>query len=86
VGRKREDVDFAAASYYLDLEGRCRISEDPVALHDEHGWTHLTACGNTRMDPFNDKVYLEYEEEIYTYFSDVLMTLKEKDLRVEMLQ
>ena len=37
------------------------------------------------MDPFNDKVYPEYEEEIYTYFSDVRMTLKEKDLRVEML-
>jgi hypothetical protein len=85
-GQKREDYDFTGASYYLDLEGRCRIGDDPVAVHDEHGWTHITACGNARVDPFDDEVFPEYEEEIYTFFSDVLMTQKEKELQAEMLQ
>jgi MULE transposase domain len=86
LGRPRVEYDFAAASYYLDLEGRCRISDDPVALHDEHGWTHITACGNARTDPFDDKAYPEYEEELYTYFGDVLMTPSEKGIQAEMLQ
>jgi MULE transposase domain len=86
-GRKREEfINFAAASYLLDLEGRCRYGDDPVALHDEHGWTHITACGNARVDPFDDEVYPEYEEEIYTFFSDVLMTQKEKECQAEMLR
>ena len=38
------------------------------------------------MDPFNNEVYPGYEEEIYTYFGDVLMTPTEKGLRTEMLQ
>jgi hypothetical protein len=86
LGRSREEYDFSAASYYLDIEGRCRIGDDPVALHDEHGWTHITACGNARTDPFDDETYPEYEEEIYTFFGDVLMTPTEKGLQAEMLQ
>jgi hypothetical protein len=38
------------------------------------------------VDPFDDEVYPEYEEEIYTFFSDVLMTQKEKECQAEMLR
>jgi hypothetical protein len=37
------------------------------------------------VDPFDDKVYPEYEEEIYTFFSDILMTQKEKECQAEIL-
>jgi hypothetical protein len=85
-GQPRDEFGFRVASNYLDLEGRCRIDNDPIALHDEHGWTHITACGNAFTDPFDDEVHPEYEEELYTYFGDVLMTPTEKRLQTEMLQ
>jgi hypothetical protein len=85
-GQPRDEFGFRVASNYLDLEGRCRIDNDPIALHDEHGWTHITACGNAYTDPFDDEVHPEYEEELYTYFGDVLMTPTEKGLQTEMLQ
>jgi hypothetical protein len=86
TGQPRDEFGFRIASNHLDLEGRCMISDDPIALHDEHGWTHITACGNAHADPFDDEVYPEYEEELYTYFGDVLMTPTEKALQTEMLQ
>jgi hypothetical protein len=62
------------------------ISDDLITLYDEHGWTYITACGNAYADPFDDEVYPEYEEELYIYFSDVLITPTEKALQTEMLQ
>jgi hypothetical protein len=50
-GQPRDESGFRVASNHLDLEGRCRIGDAPIALYDKHGWTHITACGTPVRTP-----------------------------------
>jgi MULE transposase domain len=72
--RWHQKFNFVAGGYYF-YDNVCRIGSDPVAEHDEHGWTDLSKTPAADDDIFDDP---EYEEEIYNYFNEFDMTRQEK--------